>query len=292
VIDSAGKVGIGSGSLTPTGTLDVSSIGSNVKTAILRGRQDQTANILEVSRGTGIPVFTVAPLSSVVTITDDGYYPTLNFKALWTTTKSTIMGYDGMMIDINSNERFTVRDGSSNNIFQLNPSASQSWIKHPLSVSTAYIAGAQITAQPATTSTKGIVVQGNASQTANLFEVQNSAGSPILAITPSGSISGAISPTIITATGGLTLTNVHHGYIIEQTGVVSSGTFTIGSTSEITIPGWNCMLVNIGSGVIVASGTGNTMRSPGFLNRSRTQFSSISIYRRGNGDYVLGGDLA
>jgi hypothetical protein len=52
------------------------------------------------------------------------------------------------------------------------------------------------------------------------------------------------------------------------------------------------MLVNIGSGVIVASGTGNTMRSPGFLNRSRTQFSSISIYRRGNGDYVLGGDLA
>jgi len=139
---------------------------------------------------------------------------------------------------------------------------------------------------------KGVIIQGAAAQTANYFEVQNSAGTPLLSISASGSISGAISPTIITATGGLTLTNVHHGYIIEQTGVVSSGTFTIGSTSEITIPGWNCMIVNIGSGVIVASGTSNIMRSPGYLNKSRTQFSSISIYRRATGDYVLGGDLA
>ena len=111
---------------------------------------------------------------------------------------------------------------------------------------------------------------------------------------PSGATnlaSTVVTPPIITSTG-LTLTNSHNGYIIEQTGVAASGTFTIGSTAEITIPGWNCMIVNIGSGVIVASGTGNTMRSPGFLNRSRTQFSSISIYRRATGDYVLGGDLA
>jgi hypothetical protein len=112
---------------------------------------------------------------------------------------------------------------------------------------------------------------------------------------PSGATNLAatvVTPPIITSTGGLTLTNSHNGYIIEQTGVVASGTFTIGSTAEITIPGWNCMIVNIGSGAIVASGTGNTMRSPGYLNRSRTQFSSISIYRRAAGDYVLGGDLA
>jgi len=141
-------------------------------------------------------------------------------------------------------------------------------------------------------SRKGVIIQGAASQTANYFEVQNSAGTPLLAISASGSISGAISPTILTSTGGLTLTDAHHGYIIEQTGIVSSGTFTIGSTSQITIPSWNCMIVNIGSGVIVASGTGNTMRSPGYLNKSRTQFSSISIYRRAAGDYVLGGDLA
>jgi hypothetical protein len=133
-----------------------------------------------------------------------------------------------------------------------------------------------------------VIIQGAASQTANYFEVQNSAGTPLLSISASGSISGAIAPTIITATGGLTLNDTHHGYIIEQTGVVSSGTFTIGSP---TIPGWNCMIVNVGSGVIISSGT-NTMRSPGGLNKSRTQYSSISIYRRGTNDFILGGDLA
>ena len=145
---------------------------------------------------------------------------------------------------------------------------------------------------PKNATDKVFIVRGAVSQTANLIEAQNSLGTPVFSIAPSGFISGALSPTIITSTGGLTLTNAHHGYIIEQTGIVSSGTFTIGSTSEITFPGWNCMIVNIGSGAIVASGTGNTMRSPGYLNRSRTQFSSISIYRRGAGDYVLGGDLA
>jgi len=135
---------------------------------------------------------------------------------------------------------------------------------------------------------KGLVIKSAASQAASLFELQNSAGTSIFSISPSGSISGAISPTLLTSTGNLTLTDIHHGYIIEQTGVVGSGTFTLGT---ITIPTWNCMLVNIGSGVIVASGS-NTMRSPGGLNKSRTQYSSISIYRRGDGSFILGGDLA
>jgi hypothetical protein len=136
--------------------------------------------------------------------------------------------------------------------------------------------------------TKGVVIKSFASQTANLFEVQNSSAVPILSISSSGAISGAITPTIITSTGGLTLTDVHNGYIIEQTGVAASGTFTIGT---VTIPGWNCSIVNIGSGVIVSSGS-NTMRSPGGLNKSRTTNSSLSIYRRGSNDFVLGGDLA
>jgi hypothetical protein len=135
---------------------------------------------------------------------------------------------------------------------------------------------------------KGLIVRGSTSQAANLFEVQNSSGTALLAITPSGAISGAISPTILTSSGGLILTDVHHGYIIEQTGVSASGTFTIGSPS---ISGWNCMIVNIGSGVTIASGS-NTMRSPGGLKNARTQYSSVSIYRRGSGDYVLMGDLA
>lgn len=140
-------------------------------------------------------------------------------------------------------------------------------------------------------SRKGVIIQGAASQTANYFEVQSSAGTPLLAITASGSISGAISPTILATTSGITLTDEHHGDIIEYTGTAGSGTFTLGTNTQITIPSWNCMVVNVASGVIIASGT-NTMRSPGALNKSRTQYSSISIYRRGTNDFMLGGDLA
>lgn len=139
-------------------------------------------------------------------------------------------------------------------------------------------------------SRKGLIVKGAASQSANYLEVQNASGTALLAITSSGAISGAITPTIITSTGGITLDDTYNGYIIEQTGVAGSGTFTLGS-GTITIPGWNCSIVNIGSGVIIASGV-NTMRSPGGLYKSRTQYSTISIYRRGAGDFVLGGDLA
>lgn len=141
---------------------------------------------------------------------------------------------------------------------------------------------------PKNATDKVLIIKSAASQTANIVEVQDSTGSGLLAITPSGAISGAITPTIITSTGGLTLTDIYNGYIIEQTGTVATGVFTLGT---VTIPGWNCMIVNIGSGVQIASGS-NTMRSPGGLNKSRTQYSSISIYRRGSNDFVLGGDLA
>jgi hypothetical protein len=151
--------------------------------------------------------------------------------------------------------------------------------------------GAALGVVPISNATKGLLVKGAASQSANLFEVQNSAGTPLLAITPSGSISGAISPTILATTSAITLTNEHHGDIIEYTGTAGSGTFTLGTNTEITIPSWNCMIVNVGSGVIISSGT-NTMRSPGGLNKSRTQYSAISIYRRGTNDFMLGGDLA
>ena len=141
---------------------------------------------------------------------------------------------------------------------------------------------------PQNATDKVLIVQGASSQSANYLEIQNSAGTALLAVTPSGAISGAITPTIITSTGGLTLNDSYNGYIIEQTGVAATGTFTLGT---VTIPGWNCMVVNIGSGVTIASGT-NTMLSPGGLKNARTQYSSISIYSRGSNTFLLGGDLA
>ena len=108
---------------------------------------------------------------------------------------------------------------------------------------------------------------------------------------PSGATNLAatvVSPPISGTTSNFTLSDSHNGYIVEYSGTPSTGVATLGS---ISLPGWNCMLVNIGSGIAVASGS-NDMYSPGMLSGTRTQYSSISIYRRGNGSFLLGGDLA
>lgn len=136
---------------------------------------------------------------------------------------------------------------------------------------------------------KGLLIKAAASATANLMEIQNSAGSVLVAVTPSGAISGAMSPTILQSTSGITLTDVHNGYIVEYTGTSATGTFTLGT---INIPSWNCMVVNISTGVVQIASGSNTVRSPGSLYKSRTTNSSISIYRRGTTDFVLAGDLA
>ena len=135
---------------------------------------------------------------------------------------------------------------------------------------------------------KGLVVKAGTSQTANLIELQDSAGTPVLTISPSGSISGAIAPGIITTSSSpYSLTDAHHGKIVEYTGT-SSGTFNIGT---ITVPGWNCMLVNLESGILVGA-NGNTLYSPDNMSGTRTKYSSLSLYYRGSNTFVLAGDLA
>jgi hypothetical protein len=287
------RVGINRGT-TPSGALDVVSTVTNLPSIIARAMTGQTAPTFSVIRGTGVSALTIGENNtSVLNIRDDGYYPGLSFYQLNTTAIATLTGYGGLLIDLPSNQKVSVRDTSNSNIttctIGTNYIYGNNYFKRPLSVADTDLGYAyQISAQTFNSTTKGIMVRGSVSQTANLFEVQDSAGTPLLSISASGSISGAISPTLLTSTGNLTLTDIHHGYIIEQTGVSASGTFTLGT---ITIPTWNCSIVNIGSGVIVASGS-NTMRSPGGLNKSRTQYSSISIYRRGDGSFILGGDLA
>lgn len=152
------------------------------------------------------------------------------------------------------------------------------------------VPGAMVDVISRASTVRGLLIKAAASQAANLLEIQNSSSNVIFAVTPSGAISGAMSPTILQTTSGITLTDVHNGYIVEYTGTGATGTFTLGS---VTIPSWNCMVVNISTGIVqMASGTGNTVRSPGGLLKSRTTNSSISIYRRGSSDFVLAGDLA
>ena len=132
---------------------------------------------------------------------------------------------------------------------------------------------------------RGLVIRATGNNTANLLEVQNSSSVPIFSVSASGTISGALSPAIVQSTG-LLLDNSFHGKIIEHTGVVS-GVYTIGT---ITIPSWQCMIVNYGSGLTIASGS-NTIRSySGYVNINDL-YGSASMYRRPNGEFFLYGAL-
>lgn len=133
----------------------------------------------------------------------------------------------------------------------------------------------------------GFTMKSAVQQQFNYVEIQNDNADIVFAVTPSGSMSGTIAPAISGTSSNVTLDDSHNGYIVEYTGT-SSGTITLGS---ISMPSWNCMVVNIGSGLSISGGS-NTVRSPGNLLKSRTQYSSISIYRRANGEFLLGGDLA
>ena len=99
-----------------------------------------------------------------------------------------------------------------------------------------------------------------------------------------------VTPPILTTTTGITLTDAYNGYIIEYN-ATTSGTMTITTSGNITIPGWNCSIVQIGTGIVTVTANGNTLRSPGSSVTSRTQYSALALYRRGAGDFVLGGDL-
>jgi hypothetical protein len=144
----------------------------------------------------------------------------------------------------------------------------------------------QLEIKPLSATTRGLLVQGGVSQSANLMEVQNSSSSGLFAVMSNGAISGALSPTVVSS-AGMTLTDWHHGKIIEHTGV-TNGTYTIGS---ITIPSWQCMLVNFASGITVASGT-NVLRSFGGFRNISDLYGSASMYRRPNGEFFLYGSIA
>jgi hypothetical protein len=286
VSDSTNKIGINS--QIPSGTLDINTASATDKGLIVRGVSAQSSSLVEVQNSSSGTLASINPSGNISGISAS--YSSGIFLSSGIPNSATSKLYaSGTTLYWNGS---AVGGAGGNPNSYVAGFGTSGWIPYYNSTSGIAISSGQsiyigtVTA-PLNTS-RALIVRGAASQSANIFEAQNSSSGALLAITSSGAISGAMSPTILTSSGGLTLTDAHHGYIIEQTGVSASGTFTIGSPS---IPGWNCMIVNIGSGVVISSGS-NTMRSPGGLNKSRTQYSSISIYRRGTNDFVLGGDLA
>jgi hypothetical protein len=308
---------VSSSNLSPNSTVQIIPQNATDKVLIVQGAVAQSANLLEVQNSSGSGLFSVDQVGSVYfapwsgTSTNPIKYDGTNKRLVFTGSGTGASGINlnvlqdsTLSFEATAGQLFSISDGlSSGTIFSVNDISGMSSIEVDasglikigeydgyLGIGTSQTFG-QYSGKVEINAASGyrsLILRPSSGSTTNIFEVQNSSSGALLAVTASGAISGAITPTIITSTGGLTLTDIYNGYIIEQTGIVSSGTFTIGT---VTIPGWNCSIVNIGSGVIVASGS-NTMRSPGGLNKSRTQYSTISIYRRASGDFVLGGDLA
>ena len=297
-IDTTNKrVGINRGTV-PSGALDVVSTVTNMPSIIARGMTGQTASVFSVVRGTGVSALTFGENNtSALSIRDDGYYPTLNFYQVNTSIIASIYGYNGLLIDLPNNQRIWTRDTANafvtTSVIGTNYIYGNNYLKRPLSVADTDLGyGYQISAQTLNSTTKGIMIRGSASQSVNLFEVQDSSSNVLLSIDKVGSISGAISPNIVSVTTTpFTLTNTHHGKIVEYNSA-TSGVINVGTTSDINIASWNCMVAQVGTAGFTITANGNTINSAGGLLKPRVQYSTVSLYRRSAGVFLLAGDLA
>jgi hypothetical protein len=151
-----------------------------------------------------------------------------------------------------------------------------------------------ITAGAATT--KGLVVKGAASQSANLLEFQNSSGSVLSAVNASGTFTGAINlPDMVinNQTAGYTIALVDKNNLI----VVNSS-----SNLQVTVPANSATAFPAGSQInifrrgtgkvqVVGSGTASIVGTPGYFLRA--QYSSATLIKLDNADnWALVGDLS
>jgi hypothetical protein len=144
--------------------------------------------------------------------------------------------------------------------------------------------------------TKGLVVRGAASQSANLLEFQNSSSTVLSYINSAGAFVGTITPP------DLTVNNQTAGYTI---GLVDKNSVVVVNSSsnlQVTVPansttafpaGSQINIFRRGSGKvqIVGSGTATIVGTPGYFLRA--QYSSATLIKLDNADnWALVGDLS
>jgi hypothetical protein len=145
---------------------------------------------------------------------------------------------------------------------------------------------------PSASSTKGLVVKGAASQSANLFEAQNSAGTVVSSISSGGSIMANLAVSSSSSTSYALTTADRSRFLV----------FTGGTTVTVTVPtnstqafetGTVINLFQSGVGQVVVapvSGTVTIVSTPGLKLRAR--YSSASLIKIDTDAWVLVGDLS
>lgn len=145
-------------------------------------------------------------------------------------------------------------------------------------------------------SIKGLVVKGAASQSANLLEFQNSSGTVLSAVTAAGVFTGAINlpdMTINNQTANYPIALVDKNNLI----VVNSASnlqITVPANSTLSFPaGSQINIFRRGSGKVqvVGAGTASIVGTPGYFLRA--QYSSATLIKLDNADnWALVGDLS
>jgi hypothetical protein len=141
---------------------------------------------------------------------------------------------------------------------------------------------------------KGIAINGAASQSANLLEVQNSASNIIYSLDPNGNVYFAdgqlsrFSATTIMATGSRNFAQSDNGASVVST-AVSGITLTIPSGLAL---GFNCSIVQKGAGqVLIAAGAGTSLYAPDGAYSAK-QWAMMSLINTGtSNEYVVGGNV-
>ena len=144
--------------------------------------------------------------------------------------------------------------------------------------------------------TKGLVVRGASSQSANLLEFQNSSSTVLSAINSAGAFVGAVTPPDLAVNEKTT------GYIVALADKNNLISVNSSSNLQITVPpnsttafpqGSQINIFRRGSGTvqIVGSGTAVIVGTPGFYLRAR--YSSATLIKLDGADnWALVGDLS
>jgi hypothetical protein len=144
--------------------------------------------------------------------------------------------------------------------------------------------------------TKGLIVKGAASQSANLLEFQNSSATVLSYINSAGAFVGAVTPP------DLTINNQTTGYtigVVDKNALIS---VTSASNLQVTVPANSTTAFPAGSQInifrrgtgkvqIVGAGTASIVGTPGYFLRA--QYSSATLIKLDNADnWALVGDLS
>jgi len=247
---------IQNGTSTQTGNFNIQSNSTSAVTATIQGANSQSANVLEVkAAGVTDPLFAVSATGAVTfqNSTDS----TTGFRVLDADGGTPILNID------TTNEFVGIGTGSPANKLSVN------------SLTTADSL-AQVAISTGGTTSKGLVIQGVASQAANLFEIQNSNGDPVLYATNSGLL--VTTSDVVSTIGTFRTSESAAANTISNTfrsGNVVSGSYNSG---DVTIKSGNAISGATGNVIIDA---GSTAGTAGQINIGSTNASAVNVGRSG-----------